>query len=99
MRTLIIVAVLTVHKCFLNQRQQGCVVARSVANIVWLGERRDGQEGNAEAKLVKVRALRWKRTCWIGSQRRAELYCITPADLSNPPASLQPGGGLDKSAH
>jgi len=64
-----------------KRRQRGGVVADGVRNVVLLGERRDGDEWNAYAELIKIRAVCRIGTRGVGGHRRAELFRILHAGV------------------
>ena len=49
------------------------MVAHSVRNVAWLGKRRDRQERNANAILIKVRACRREWPGGIERELRAQI--------------------------
>src|SRR6185369_4772667 len=68
----LLVAVVPGQEALLDQREQRRVVADRVRDIARLGERRDGDEGDAEPQLVERRALLGEGARRIRRQRRAQ---------------------------
>ena len=57
------------------------MVADDVGDVVGLGERRYGDEGNAHAELIKVRAIDGIPAGGIGGRLRAELLNVLDAGV------------------
>src|SRR5215470_18870577 len=55
----------------LDEGQDRGVVRHAVRDVARLGERRDHEQGNANAELIEARALPWERAC--GTELRTEL--------------------------
>src|SRR5579859_3999585 len=61
------------HKNGFDQRQNRSVVAHGVRNIAWFRKRRDCEERNANAILIKVGARCRKWSGGIKSELRAQI--------------------------
>ena len=69
------------QKAALDQRQQRRMIANAVRNVARFRERGNCNEWKAGTQLIKIGALQRIRTSWIGSQRRAEQFCIHDAGI------------------
>src|SRR5205823_1569447 len=65
----------------LDQRQQRRMIADAVRDVARFREGGNSNERKAGTQLIEIGALQRIRTSWIGSQRRAEQFCIHDAGI------------------